>query len=117
MRRYDHIGIPTDVPRAGEVYIERYDLYCTDHEGNPFGIQWMRYGPGCPLPKFVKSTTQGAGCGLAIALSVVTANPRARSLYERLGFTVTQVEPPFTRMRHEAHLRADRPRSREPGEG
>jgi len=60
MRRYDHIGIPTGVPRAGEVYLERYDLHCTDHEGNPFGIQWMRYGPGCPLPDLVKSTAHVA---------------------------------------------------------
>lgn len=56
MRRYHHIGIPTDVPRAGEVYLERYGVHCTDHERNQFGIQWMRYDPGCPLPDLVKST-------------------------------------------------------------
>ncbi len=56
MRRYNHIGIPTDVPRAGEVYLERYHLHCTDHESNPFGIQWMRYDVDCPLPDLVKST-------------------------------------------------------------
>ena len=47
---------------------------------------------------------QGAGRGLPIVLSVVPANPRAMSLYERLGFRVTQVEPPFIRMRHDARL-------------
>ena len=56
LRRYNHIGIPTDVPGAGEVYLERYGLHCTDHERNHFGIQWMRYDPGCPLPDLVKST-------------------------------------------------------------
>lgn len=44
---------------------------------------------------------QGARRGLPVALSVVSANPRARSLYERLGFRATQVEPPFVRMRHD----------------
>ena len=47
---------------------------------------------------------QGASRGLPIVLSVVPANPRARDLYERLGFRVTCVEPPFIRMRHDARL-------------
>jgi ribosomal protein S18 acetylase RimI-like enzyme len=47
---------------------------------------------------------QGASRGLPIALSVVPANPRARDLYERLGFRVTCVEPPFIRMRHDTRL-------------
>ena len=55
MRRYHHVGIPTDVPRAGEVYLERYGFHCTDHESNPYGIQWMRYDPDSPLPDVVKS--------------------------------------------------------------
>jgi len=44
---------------------------------------------------------QGASRALPIALSVVPANPRARDLYERLGFRVTCFEPPFIRMRHD----------------
>ena len=43
---------------------------------------------------------QGARRALPVTLSVVPANPRARRLYERLGFEVTHVEPPFIRMRH-----------------
>lgn len=35
---------------------------------------------------------------LPVALSVVPANRRAKHLYERLGFEVTSVEPPFIRM-------------------
>lgn len=40
--------------------------------------------------------------GVAVTLSVVPANPRAKQLYERLGFYVTAVEAPFYRMRHDA---------------
>ena len=54
-RRYNHVGIPTDTPRPNEVYLERYGVHCTDHESNPFGIQWMRYDPACPLPEVVKT--------------------------------------------------------------
>jgi hypothetical protein len=53
--RYHHIGIPTDTPRQGETYLAEFKLYCTDHESNPFGIQWMRYEDDCPLPALVKT--------------------------------------------------------------
>jgi len=36
---------------------------------------------------------------------VVQANPRAKQLYERLGFEVTEFDAPFFRMRHNARLR------------
>ena len=39
----------------GEVYLEKYKAFCTDHESNPFGIQWMRFEPDCPLPDLVKT--------------------------------------------------------------
>jgi len=53
--RYHHIGIPTSWPRDGETYLERYGVHCTDHERNPFGIQWMRYDPACGLPELVRT--------------------------------------------------------------
>lgn len=53
--RYNHIGIPTSEPQPGETYLEEYRLYCTDHDSNPFGIQWMRYEEGCPLPEMVRA--------------------------------------------------------------
>ena len=53
--KYHHIGIPTAEPKAGESYLKKYKLYCTDHESNPFGIQWMRFEPDCPLPLIVQT--------------------------------------------------------------
>ena len=55
MRKYHHIGIPTTIEHAGETYLEQYRLFCTDHEQNPFGIQWMRFEPECTLPDVVKT--------------------------------------------------------------
>jgi len=43
--------------------------------------------------------------GLAVTLSVVPANPRARRLYERIGFHVIGVNEPFIRMRYVASER------------
>ena len=53
--RYHHLGIPTKRPRTGETYLDEYKMFCTDHESNPFGIQWMRFDADCPLPELVKS--------------------------------------------------------------
>lgn len=58
--RYHHLGIPTSTPRPGEVYLEDYRAYCTDHMSNPFGIQWMRYEAGCPIPELVKTVAHVA---------------------------------------------------------
>ena len=55
MRRYHHVGIPTTTRRPGEVYLEALKLHCTDHESNPYGIQWMRFDPDCPLPALVQT--------------------------------------------------------------
>jgi hypothetical protein len=55
VRRYHHIGIPTEIPQAEETHLERYKFFCTDHERNPFGIQWMRFEPDCPLPEVVRT--------------------------------------------------------------
>ena len=55
MRRYHHIGIPTKIQQPGETYLERFRIFCTDHERNPFGIQWMRFEPECALPELVKT--------------------------------------------------------------
>ncbi|MBN1939897.1 MAG: hypothetical protein JW843_09945 [Candidatus Aminicenantes bacterium] len=58
--KYSHLGIPTSVPQAGETYLEQFDTHVTDHESNPYGIQWMRYGPNCRLPELVKTVAHVA---------------------------------------------------------
>jgi ribosomal protein S18 acetylase RimI-like enzyme len=71
---------------------------------NELQIASASQGRGIGTAVIERVIEQGASCGLPIVLSVVPANPRAMSLYERLGFRVTQVEPPFIRMRHDARL-------------
>ncbi len=60
MLKYHHIGIPTKIPRQGESYLEKYKVYVTDHQSNPFGIQWMRYEEDCPLPTIVQTVSHVA---------------------------------------------------------
>jgi hypothetical protein len=53
--KYNHLGIPTDVPRAGERYLEQFKMYVSGYEDSPYGIEWMRFESGCPLPELVQA--------------------------------------------------------------
>ena len=53
--RYHHIGIPTDVRRENEEYLEKFKMYGSGYETNPYGVEWMRFEPGSPLPELVKT--------------------------------------------------------------
>ena len=58
--KYHHLGIPTEEEKPGETYLDRYGFFCTDHESNPFGIQWMRFSPDCTLPAIVQTVPHAA---------------------------------------------------------
>jgi hypothetical protein len=58
--KYHHVGIPSKVPREGEIFLAEYKIYATDDQSNPYGIQWMRYLPDCPLPEVVKTVSHVA---------------------------------------------------------
>jgi hypothetical protein len=53
--RYHHVGIPTDVPRPDEQYLEQFKMYVSAFETSPCGIQWMRFEPGSPVHELIKS--------------------------------------------------------------
>ena len=53
--RYHHLGIPTDVPRPGEVHLEQLRMYVAGFETSPYGIEWMRFEAGCPVSELVRS--------------------------------------------------------------
>lgn len=53
--RYHHLGLPTTQPREGEVYLAAYKMYVSGFSASPFGIEWMRFEPGCPLPEIIRT--------------------------------------------------------------
>jgi hypothetical protein len=53
--RYHHIGIPTTRPIPGETYLPDYKVYHYGYGNSRYGIEWMRYEEGCPLPEIVKT--------------------------------------------------------------
>ncbi len=53
--RYHHIGIPTTSPRVGERYIEHLKVHVEGFDKSPYGIEWMRFEPDCPISELVRT--------------------------------------------------------------
>ena len=53
--KYHHLGIPTDIARPGERYIEHLKLRVSGFETSPCGIEWMRFDPDCGVPELVRT--------------------------------------------------------------
>jgi hypothetical protein len=53
--KFDHIGIPTTENFAGEIPLAHLKITVSDHQNNPFGIQWQRYWDDAPYPELVKT--------------------------------------------------------------
>ncbi|HEX9902069.1 MAG TPA: hypothetical protein VGB72_04315 [Acidobacteriota bacterium] len=55
MRRYHHLGIPTDRSRPGEIYLAQFKVHCSGFETSPYGVEWMRFEADSPLPELVRT--------------------------------------------------------------
>jgi hypothetical protein len=51
--KYHHVGIPTNVPRVGEVYLEQFKMFVSGFETSRFGVEWLRFEPDAPFPELV----------------------------------------------------------------
>jgi hypothetical protein len=49
------MGIPTDKPRRGEVYLDRYQMYVSGFSTSPYGIEWMRFEEGSPIHELIRT--------------------------------------------------------------
>ena len=53
--RFNHIGIPTTARFDGEIDLPRLRMTVSDHQDNPYGIQWQRYWDDAPYPELVRT--------------------------------------------------------------
>jgi hypothetical protein len=53
--KYNHVGIPTTAAFDGEIQLPHLKVTVSDHQNNPFGIQWHRYWDGASYPDLVKT--------------------------------------------------------------
>ncbi len=52
--RFHHVGIPTDRSLPEEDYVAEFKLYASGYADSPYGVEWMRFDPDCPLPDLIK---------------------------------------------------------------
>ena len=53
--RYHHVGIPTTTPHADERHLGHLGMYVRGFETSPYGIEWIRFDPGCDMPEIVRT--------------------------------------------------------------
>ncbi len=53
--RYHHLGIPTDVVRDDERYLEQFGMYVSGFESSPYGIEWMRFEDDSPVSELIRT--------------------------------------------------------------
>src|SRR4029453_17209354 len=53
--RFNYIGIPTTGRFEGEIDLPHLKITVSDHQDNPFGIQWQRYWEDASCPDLVKT--------------------------------------------------------------
>jgi hypothetical protein len=46
---FDHIGVITDEPQAGEVFVEATRVWVTSPRDHPFHIEYLRFEPDSPV--------------------------------------------------------------------
>ncbi len=46
---FSHVGLITDVPRAGEVFVDATRVWITDFVTHPFHVEWLRFEPDSPV--------------------------------------------------------------------
>lgn len=53
--KFHHLGIPTTIPRAGERAIPHLKMTVAGFDRSPYGIEWMRFEPGCEVSDLVRT--------------------------------------------------------------
>lgn len=53
--RYHHLGIPTAIPRKNEIHLQHLGIHVTGFETSPYGVEWMRFDPGCGIHELIRT--------------------------------------------------------------
>ena len=112
MRKYHHLGVPTDTPRPGEYYLEEFDVHVLDYRQNGCGVEWMRFGPRSTVPDIVKKVPHLAfevdDLDAAIAGREVLIAPNSPSAGVRVAFVLVGGAP-VEYLQYDAEKRPDAP--------
>jgi len=95
--RCHHIGIPTVRPLPAEDYSKTYKLYASGYIQSPYGVEWMKFDPDCPLPELVKTVPHVAfvvdDIQMAIAGKQILIEPNSPTEGVTVAFVVDNNAP------------------------
>jgi hypothetical protein len=95
--RFNHIGIPTTRRFEGEIPLPHLKMTVSDHQDNPFGIQWQRYWDDAPYPDLVKTVPHVAfevdDLGEALVGHQVIIEPNSPSAGVKVAFIIVNGAP------------------------
>jgi hypothetical protein len=108
--KFNHVGIPTTARFDGEIPLPHLQMTVSDHQDNPFGIQWQRYWEGAPYPELVKSVPHVAfevdNLGEALQGHHILIEPNSPSPGVRVAFIQVR-EAPVELMQIDHSIRQD----------
>jgi hypothetical protein len=115
MRRYHHIGIPTNESRRGERYLTHLKTFVVGHENSEFGVEWMRFESDAAIPDLVRHVPYVAfevnDLASELAGREILIAPNSPSNGVRVAFVVENGAPiellEFTDPNHPARRRYD----------
>ena len=97
MLKYHHLGIPTDISRKGERYLEKYGMYVSGYEESPYNIEWMRFEPDSSVHELIQKIPHIAfevdDLEKAIEGKEVISGPNSPSEGIRVAFIVDNGAP------------------------
>ena len=95
--RYHHMGVPTTAPRGGETYLHEFKMYTSGFDSSPYGVEWLRFEPDCPLPELVRTVPHVAfvvdDISAAIAGKDILIQPNSPSPGVTVAFIVHDGAP------------------------
>ena len=95
--KFNHLGIPTTEHFEGEIDLPQLHVTVSDHQDNPYGIQWQRYWEDAPVPDLVKTVPHVGfevdDLDVAIARQDVLIEPNSPSPGVRVAFIQVRGAP------------------------
>src|SRR4051794_17659097 len=58
--RFNHVGLPVPEPFAGEIAVPHLKISVSDHQNNPYGVQWIRFWDEATYPEKVRTVAHVA---------------------------------------------------------
>ena len=99
MRKFHHMGLPTDDPQPGEEYVAATKVWVTDPRKHPYKVEFLRFeadtpvtGPVRDLPHIAYQVDQfDAECAAAtILLGPFNATPGLRVVFCEIDGAVVE---------------------------